>query len=151
MGTIGIQIQMFSTWIHPCLEEHLLGGSIGVPMLKWGVVIRHNLLALSTPPTITMAITITIWKHCSGPERGVSWVFIDADYILASHHAQPREHNQAVNYEIEQFLLSPTLPYYSLALFLFLLVGVVVGRDLGQAASRLRDPSGSDGLPLLGR
>ena len=64
---------------------------------------------------MAITITITIWKHCSGPQRGVSWVFIGGDYILANTTTPCREHNnQAVNYEIEQFLLSPTPPSLTL-------------------------------------
>ena len=74
-------------------------------MLKWGVVIRHNPRPHRPnppPPTITMAITITItiWKHCDGPERGVSWVFIGADYILTRHAQRAQLSRELRNWTI---------------------------------------------------
>ena len=165
---------------------------------------------------MAITITITIWKHCGGRERGVSWVFIGVDYILAHHallRAQPsrelrnwttsfiaRIHiilidiafviisisivlnvawswSNAFSNVLKScsaeptYILSKSVPTQrsqcqprlmlfnilvwnkscsSLVEFNILFCWYVVWRDLVQGG-RLRDPSGSDGLPLLGR
>ena len=118
---------------------------------------------------MAITITITIWKHCGKPERGVSWVFIGADYILATppHPALltglVRLSRELRNWTISfisainiiiigihchfggilrcQPIVAMSFPWKYMC---FYVVDSLNQRDLGRGGW-LRDPSGSDG------
>ena len=118
---------------------------------------------------MAITITITIWKHCGKPERGVSWVFIGADYILATPPRPAlltglvRLSRELRNWTISfisainiiiigihchfggilrcQPIVAMSFPWKYMC---FYVVDSLNQRDLGRGGW-LRDPSGSDG------